>query len=54
MLVPKATWPEAEGSGWIGKIMSVHKTTRMTTIIFKDGKQYFGFKAVLDNFKPLS
>jgi hypothetical protein len=54
--VPRELWPEVGGpdcAGWVAKIVAVHKTTKLTTLQFHDGKQHFAFDTV-KSWVPLS
>jgi hypothetical protein len=56
VFVPRELWPDVGGpdiGGWIGKIMKVNKSTKLTHVKFHDGNQYFHFETVA-KWKPLS
>ena len=56
IFVPRELWPDVGGpdvGGWIGKIMKVNKSTKLTQVKFHNGNQYFHFETVA-KWKPLS
>lgn len=57
VLIPREEFPESgdpEVGGWVGKILSVHKTTKLTTVQMMDAKKHWLFAYCQANFKTLS
>ena len=55
VFVPRSEFGGEEGvGGWVGKIKSITGKDNLTTITFKDKKQYYKLPYVIKNFKPLT
>lgn len=57
VLIPREEFPESgqpEVGGWVGKILSVHKTTKLTTVQMMDTKKHWLLGYCQGNFKALS
>lgn len=43
-----------ETGGWVGKIISVHKGTKLTTVQMSDTRKHWLLSYIQESFKPLS